>query len=331
MYEIFCLLHNMFTVIQFDEKSDADLAVVSSTWLTPRKREVFWPPYKNTSSYNKALKKHEQPDEKKWTLYEVQKIFYETDNIDVAHNKAKVAEFTSDLNTDLEGDNTIKRQRHPPRRLYDNNSDDSTEESCAISKFDRPPPIKKNFLNRSSENNVSTLNILDEEDSSECGNNIPSNSWSNSTSRSNSTLNRILNNNELDEKDSSECGNNTPSNSRSNSISRSNSTSRWNSTLNRILNNNELDEKALNKQIVDTLITIKEQNNQILAYIRKAPQAKGAVIFSVPENLPVNLPLQTDESVDLLETFITDQDNSHNLTQLNLRQKVLTIKPLKIQ
>ncbi|XP_077275969.1 uncharacterized protein LOC143904873 [Temnothorax americanus] len=161
---------------------------------------------------------------------EYKKFFMKQNNIDVAHKKAKVAEFTSDLNTDLEGDNTIKRQRHPPRRLYDNNSDDSTEESCAILKFDRPPPIKKNFLNRSSENNVSTLNILDEEDSSECGNNIPSNSWSNSTSRSNSTLNRILNNNELDEKDSSsECGNNIPSNSRSNS------TSRWNSTLNRIL------------------------------------------------------------------------------------------------
>lgn len=47
---------------------------------------------------------------------------------------------------------------------------------------------------------------------------------------------------------------------------------------------------ALNRKIVDVLITIKKQNNQILAYIRKAPQTKGAVIFSLPENLPVSLP-----------------------------------------
>ncbi|KYQ53447.1 hypothetical protein ALC60_00009 [Trachymyrmex zeteki] len=68
----------MFTVIQFDEISGASLAVVSTKWLTPRKKEVFWPPYKNVTTFNKALKKHEDVNEEKWTLYKVQRIFYET-------------------------------------------------------------------------------------------------------------------------------------------------------------------------------------------------------------------------------------------------------------
>lgn len=53
----------MFTLIQFDDNDGANLAVVSTNWLTPRKKEVFWPPYKNNTSFNKALKKHEEVNE----------------------------------------------------------------------------------------------------------------------------------------------------------------------------------------------------------------------------------------------------------------------------
>lgn len=68
----------MFTVVQFDDKSGASLAVISTSWMTPRKKEVFWPPYKSTTTFKKALKKHEEVNEGKWTLYGVQRIFYET-------------------------------------------------------------------------------------------------------------------------------------------------------------------------------------------------------------------------------------------------------------
>ncbi|XP_032686624.1 uncharacterized protein LOC116851393 [Odontomachus brunneus] len=77
--------------------------------------------------------------------------------------------------------------------------------------------------------------------------------------------------------------------------------------------NNDIKKKAVLEKIIDTLITIKEQNNQILAQLRKVPQAKGAVSFSLPENIPVHLPLKTNENLCLLEGFIVDETNSYNL------------------
>lgn len=64
--------------MQFDELSGGNLAVISNNWLTPRKKEVFWPLYKNVAAFNKALKKHEDVDEDTWTLYNVHRLFYET-------------------------------------------------------------------------------------------------------------------------------------------------------------------------------------------------------------------------------------------------------------
>ncbi|XP_032682292.1 uncharacterized protein LOC116849344 [Odontomachus brunneus] len=77
--------------------------------------------------------------------------------------------------------------------------------------------------------------------------------------------------------------------------------------------NNDIKKKAVLEKIIDTLITIKEQNNQILAQLRKVPQAKGAVSFSLPENIPVHLPLKTNENLCFLEGFIADKTNSYNL------------------
>ncbi|XP_039312222.1 uncharacterized protein LOC120359295 isoform X2 [Solenopsis invicta] len=232
----------MFTVIQFDEKSGANLAVVSTKWLTPLKKEVFWPPYKNVSSFNKALKKHEDVNENEWTLYNVQRIFYETDNIEVAQKKAKEAENTSDLYTDVDCNTISKRKRQPPRRLYDSDNS-STEESQPISNFERPPPIKRINFNNSSQ----YINIIPD----------------------------IL----------------TP----------------------RTLNSNELDEGAIGNKMLNILITIKEQNNQILAHIRNTQQARSVVTFTLPENLPLHLPLKTSEDVNLLEEYINDETNCSNL------------------
>lgn len=48
------------------------------SWFTPLKREVWWPPYKQQSSFNKAVQKGEIPDENSWKLYSVHRLcFYE--------------------------------------------------------------------------------------------------------------------------------------------------------------------------------------------------------------------------------------------------------------
>lgn len=66
----------MFVGIQFSEKDGGGIALVHRKWLTPRKSEVWWPPFKQQDHFNKSIKKGESPNES-WTLYGVVKAFFE--------------------------------------------------------------------------------------------------------------------------------------------------------------------------------------------------------------------------------------------------------------
>lgn len=65
----------MFVVIEFE---DGDLSIVHKKWLTPKKKEVFWPPYKDQAIFYRALKKVEDINTELWELFKVKKCFYET-------------------------------------------------------------------------------------------------------------------------------------------------------------------------------------------------------------------------------------------------------------
>lgn len=69
---------DQFAVVQFDDEGGNGLAVVHTRWLTPRKTEVFWPPFKDSSSFNKALKQGQEVDEAKWKIYAIKRKFFET-------------------------------------------------------------------------------------------------------------------------------------------------------------------------------------------------------------------------------------------------------------
>lgn len=60
-----------------NEENNGEIAVVHMKWLTPRKKEVLWPPYKMTSRFNKALTLGEEPNENCWQVYYVKRIFFE--------------------------------------------------------------------------------------------------------------------------------------------------------------------------------------------------------------------------------------------------------------
>lgn len=72
-----------YVVVEFEENVDDDerggVAAVHSSWLTPRKREVFWPPYKEQSRFDRALKNGEAVDpDNGWIIYKLSRIFYES-------------------------------------------------------------------------------------------------------------------------------------------------------------------------------------------------------------------------------------------------------------
>lgn len=66
----------MFSVIEFE--SGEGISVVRSSWLTPREREVFWPPVKDTKKFNKILQNGEKINTETWKIYPVERCFYET-------------------------------------------------------------------------------------------------------------------------------------------------------------------------------------------------------------------------------------------------------------
>lgn len=68
----------MFAVIEFSPEQGGGLSLVNKNWLTPRKKEVFWPPYKEQAQFNKSLKKSEEINTETGRLYNVKRIFYET-------------------------------------------------------------------------------------------------------------------------------------------------------------------------------------------------------------------------------------------------------------
>lgn len=65
-----------FVLVEFDD--GGGVAVVRKTWLTPRKREVFWPPMKDQRTFDKTLINTEHADIEKWKLYPVVRCLYET-------------------------------------------------------------------------------------------------------------------------------------------------------------------------------------------------------------------------------------------------------------
>lgn len=69
----------MFAVVEFDEEAaGGGLSVINTKWLTPRKKEVFWPPYKENNQFVRAVKRSEDINTETWSVYRLSRIFYET-------------------------------------------------------------------------------------------------------------------------------------------------------------------------------------------------------------------------------------------------------------
>lgn len=68
----------MYTIVEFKESDGGGIAIVNNSWLTPRKRRVFWPPTKEQKHFDKLVQSSEEIDEKIWKLYHIERCHYET-------------------------------------------------------------------------------------------------------------------------------------------------------------------------------------------------------------------------------------------------------------
>lgn len=133
----------MFAIVEFIDKEGGGLAIVSNQWLTPRKKEVFWPPVKDQQNFTKLLLR--RPDEvntETWKLYQIKIVFYETGDYEIAKKKFEEAEVTSDIQTDIKGD-SCPRRRTQPTRFIEESSRDSQIENNQNYFIPKPPKIRK--------------------------------------------------------------------------------------------------------------------------------------------------------------------------------------------
>ncbi|KAF5272547.1 hypothetical protein FQA39_LY07871 [Lamprigera yunnana] len=149
----------MYKVVCF---KDLSVAIIREEWLTPRKTETFWPPYKHSVDYQRCLSGKEVVNDK-WPIYNIIKHYYATDDLLKARQQLKRAECESDLNTDEEG--SLKRKRKQKQYSSSDENDDNgvTIKNRLSTQIPSPPPPTSNQGNTSTdlEKHVTILETQD--------------------------------------------------------------------------------------------------------------------------------------------------------------------------
>ncbi|XP_054723471.1 uncharacterized protein LOC129233476 [Uloborus diversus] len=127
----------MYHVVEFD--GDGGVGIVREEWLTPRKKETFWPPFKISSQYNKCLVDGTKP-ENTWVLCKITRKFYVTDDIQKARQKAKEAEDESDVRTDYE-EGIVKRKRKQKKVFSESSDDENSPTKENLKKIRQSVPV----------------------------------------------------------------------------------------------------------------------------------------------------------------------------------------------
>lgn len=65
----------MYSVVEFT--TEGSVSVIRTEWITPKKNEVFWPPEKDPSKFEKLLTKGKEITSE-WKLYDINRKFYAT-------------------------------------------------------------------------------------------------------------------------------------------------------------------------------------------------------------------------------------------------------------
>ncbi|KAF5280107.1 hypothetical protein FQA39_LY18141 [Lamprigera yunnana] len=162
-------------VLSFVLDSGCVIQISNSTEKLDNREDCFWPNFKSTLRYEKAVKNFENPEED-WCTYPV-RILGTYSSYEIAKPKLKLAEEQSDLNSDNE---QAKRNRKFKRKKVLASSDDEVyedREECILEPFPTPPisnNIKKYKCDNKDESqkidncsNSITHNIEDGEYSSE--------------------------------------------------------------------------------------------------------------------------------------------------------------------
>ncbi|XP_071578619.1 uncharacterized protein [Temnothorax nylanderi] len=256
-----------YAVVEFDDKNGSGVAAVNSAWLTPLKREVFWPPYKEQKKFDKALKTGEPVDTEKWTLHSITRIFYRSDDLLKTREKLKLSQVISNLESEEENEGVRKKRKRISTRIP--TSSDNELEEQRETRLPRPPPIKRTNLNFNACKNLEQDFTLTRSHSP-----LPI-----------STLNR--------------CGNISPS------VASASTASPVINNISTIPHRQITQTTDNFEKLVSLVATVKEQNTEILRWINRQNTTNNA-LPDIPFAFPLNTVEEVDQLDVYLKTNNND-------------------------
>lgn len=164
-----------FAGIEFEDADGGDVALINTSWLTPRKREVFWPPFKHQWQFDKAVKTGMPPEENTWHLFSIKRSFFEVgriisiafidtllhncfaaDDYEKAKKKFKQSQVTSDIQSEEEGPSVLERRtgRRPFRFTFSSDEDECSQSLLSGKSYQLPSPPKIKIVRSSNGENV---------------------------------------------------------------------------------------------------------------------------------------------------------------------------------
>ncbi|XP_048000776.1 uncharacterized protein LOC125239114 [Leguminivora glycinivorella] len=137
----------MYSVVEFAEDSGGGVSIVRREWLTPGKQRCLWPPQKLMTKFNKCIDGTITADTNSWEIFEIKRVFYETDSLAKARDKEKQAEEESEVNSD--SNDVFIRKRKKTKKIYDSDSCSNSDDNNIV--YPTPPATKLVFPAKTSE------------------------------------------------------------------------------------------------------------------------------------------------------------------------------------
>ncbi|XP_050301322.1 uncharacterized protein LOC126739611 [Anthonomus grandis grandis] len=284
--------------VEFLENSE--IALVHSKWLTPTKRHTFWPPYKTSGPFNKSLTIAEEPDEP-WKLYPIKRLLFYCDNLEKARKKLKKWEETSDIQSSESDFETlrVKRRLKAKRCLSDSTSEDEEPSK----KLKRPPC----FPNLRADSSCGSSDVYQEMTSTptrlSSRKNLKSGEIS-TTTLENTLLtlpNRII----LPNSDILKSSPSTSIIIREDNTSNANTESFCESNTTISVSSNALEK------IYRQVKKLGEELKEVKGLLKQSRHPSS--VPSLPNNLPVELPLNSQENLQILEHYLGEEEAFNNL------------------
>ncbi|XP_032689877.1 uncharacterized protein LOC116853111 isoform X4 [Odontomachus brunneus] len=117
-----------YYIIEFHD----GMQLIPHTWFHVSKKKAYWPNFTNINKYDKAVQ-YMLPVGKDWILYDIVRILGSAQSFESGKQKLKLAETTSDLNTDVSDAETSKRNRRlRAAKKYDTDTDSDIQNEESI-------------------------------------------------------------------------------------------------------------------------------------------------------------------------------------------------------